>query len=86
MSNLSNRSDQELAQEADQGLRGQGAAVEMMQRLKGAIEKLERASSVQQERMLNLTLWITRLTWAMAVVGVIQLLASFISLWVSLAK
>lgn len=86
MSNLSNRSDQELAQEANQGLRGQGAAVEMMQRLKGAIEKLERASSVQQERMLNLTLWITRRTWAMAVVGVIQLLASFISLWVSLAK
>ena len=86
MSNLSNCSDQELAQEADQGLRGQGAAVEMMQRLKGAIEKLERASSVQQERMLNLTLWITRLTWAMAVVGVIQLLASFISLWISLAK
>ena len=86
MSNLSNRSDQELAQEADQGLSGQGAAVEMMQRLKGAIEKLERASSVQQERMLNLTLWTTRLTWAMAMVGVIQLLASFISLWVSLSK
>ncbi|MGH8510570.1 MAG: hypothetical protein ACREU8_04095 [Gammaproteobacteria bacterium] len=53
-----NRKDEELAIEADSGLRGQGSVVEMMRRLKEAVLSLDRTSTKQQEKMLSLTRWI----------------------------
>ena len=68
-----NRKDEELAIEADTGLRGQGSVVEMMRRLKEAVLSLDRTSTNQQEKMLSLTRWIMILTWVMAVVGIVQI-------------
>ena len=58
--------DNELADEAQQGLRGQGATVEMMRRLKEAGARQLAASE-------TLTRWIAWLTFALAVFGAIQL-------------
>jgi hypothetical protein len=71
------KSDQELAAEADKGLRGQGATVEMMRRLKDVITHLDASSSIQQKKMLKLTRWIMFLTWVMALVAIIQLVTLF---------
>lgn len=65
--------DRELIDRADAGLRGQGAVVEMMARLREAVTRLDQTSSTQQEKMLRLTRWITILTWVMATTSIIQI-------------
>ena len=54
-----------LADEAQQGLRGQGATVEMMRRLREATTK-------QQEAMNTLTKWIVGLTVTLVALTVVQ--------------
>jgi CHASE3 domain sensor protein len=78
MSAQTNQTDEFLVQDADSGLRGQGAVVEMMRRLKDTVVKLDQTSASQQNEMLRLTRWITILTWVMVIVGVIQLLSVFL--------
>ena len=73
-----NQTDEFLVQDADSGLRGQGAVVEMMRRLKDTVVKLDQTSASQQNEMLRLTRWITILTWVMVIVGVIQLFSVFL--------
>lgn len=67
------RSDQELINEADRGLRGQGAVVEMMGKLKNSISELNQTASAQQQKMLKLTRWITILTWVVALAAIAQI-------------
>lgn len=55
-------SDEELANQADVGLRGQGALVEMMSRLKTSIDKLEKSTTFYSKWLVGLTLIITLLT------------------------
>lgn len=57
--------------------------LEPTRRLKDSIEKLNETSTKQQQEVIRLTRWIYRLTWAMVVVGVIQvvqIIASFINI------
>ena len=63
--------DEELAREAQEGLRGQGAVVEMMRRLRDAI--------VKQQRSTNWLTWvIIGLTVALVIVEVLPLLKQFL--------
>jgi hypothetical protein len=78
LSEWEKKSDQELASEANSGLHGQGAIATMMSRLKDAITDLDNSSSLQQEKMLKLTRWITALTWVTAGVGIIQIISLFL--------
>jgi len=55
-------SDEELADQADVGLRGQGALVEMMSRLKTSIDKLEKSTTLYSKWLVGLTLILTLLT------------------------
>ncbi|KKU79795.1 MAG: hypothetical protein UY06_C0013G0009 [Candidatus Amesbacteria bacterium GW2011_GWA2_47_70] len=55
-------SDQELANQADMGLRGQGALVEMMSRLKYSIDKLEKSTTFYSRWLVFLTIILTLLT------------------------
>jgi len=63
----SKASDDELAQEAQAGLRGQGAPVEMSRRLRDAILDLK-AAILNEERVIK------RLTVVLVVLTVLQLL------------
>lgn len=54
--------DKELVEEAQTGLRGQGAVVEMMRRLKDSIDKLESSTSNYSRWLIVLTLVIAILT------------------------
>ena len=58
------QSDELLAQEADSGLRGQGAIAEIMIRLKASIINLDETSTKQQKEVIKLTKSIRMLTWA----------------------
>ena len=70
-------SDDQLTTDADIGLRGQGALVEMMRRLKDAIDKLERTSSDQQQKIFWLTLGITLLTVFLGIVASLEVYQFF---------
>lgn len=64
--------DEKLAIEAQEGLRGQGAVVEMMRRLRDAI--------VKQQRSTNLLTWvIIGLTIVLVIVGVFPLLKQILN-------
>ncbi len=77
MDEVKERLDNELVEIADGGLRGQGAIVEMMRRLKDAIAHLDDSASKQQDKMLRLTKWIAFLTFVMVAVGIIQFISLF---------
>ena len=65
------RTDEELAKEAQTGLSGQGAIVEMMRRLRDAI--------VEQQRSTNRLTWvIIALTVVLVFVSVFPLLEQFL--------
>lgn len=66
------KTDQQLINDADQGLRGQGAVVEMMQRLKDSIENLNVTSTKLSKHMLILTWIIAGLTAVSVFVAMIQ--------------
>lgn len=55
-------SDEELTNQADAGLRGQGALVEMMSRLKTSIDRLEQSTTFYSKWLVGLTLVLTLLT------------------------
>ena len=55
-------SDRELAEEAQTGLRGQGAVVEMMRRLKNTIVEQTRSTNRLNKFLLWFTIAITLLT------------------------
>jgi hypothetical protein len=59
------RTDDQLAEEAQTGLRGQGATVEMMRRLRDALVEHLRATN-------RLTAWLTVFTIVLLVVSVFQ--------------
>ncbi len=64
--------DEKLAIEAQEGLRGQGAVVEMMRRLRDAI--------VKQQRSTNWLTWvIIGLTIVLVIVGVFPLLKQILN-------
>ena len=67
------KADDELVQEADHGLRGQGALVEMMRRLKDAL--LEQGKST--ERITTLTQVLVWFTGVMIILAVVQILLLF---------
>ena len=48
-------------------------APEMMRRLKGAIEKFNKQSSKQTNKVINLTYWIIGLTCVLGVLAIIQI-------------
>jgi len=54
--------DEDLPEEADEGLRGQGASVEMMRRLKDAVNRLNCTTTVLMVVGIVLTLAILTLT------------------------
>jgi hypothetical protein len=58
---------------------GRPEPLELIRRLKNSVEKLNETSTKQQEEIIHLTRWIYRLTWVMAVVGVIQVVQIVVS-------
>jgi|GEM_PF-4361015 len=72
MTDFRERTDEELAKDADLGLRGQGSVVEMMNRLKRSIENLDRSSAKLGKRVIWLTVVILVLTAIMAIPVVLQ--------------
>jgi hypothetical protein len=77
---MSNKqSDELLAQKADSGLRGQGAIVEMMSRLKASIIRLDETSTKQQKEVIKLTKSIRMLTWAIFGLTIILVVIGCIS-------
>ena len=54
--------DKALADEAQTGLRGQGAVVEMMRRLKDSVDKLNQSTTKLNRRLLWVTVAILILT------------------------
>jgi hypothetical protein len=54
--------DEDLPEEADKGLKGQGASVEMMRRLKDAVNRLNCTTTVLMAVGIVLTLAILALT------------------------
>jgi CHASE3 domain sensor protein len=67
-----NKTDQQLVESADQGLRGQGAVVEIMRRLKDSIENLNTTSAKLNQHMIFLTWAILILTAVSVGVAVLQ--------------
>ena len=67
-----NWDEEALANEAQLGLRGQGAVVEMMRRLKDTTAKLERATTKQQTIMIWLTVAILFFTVVMIAIAIFQ--------------
>jgi hypothetical protein len=59
--------DEKLAKIAQDGLQGQGAPVEAMRRLRGAIEKLSASSDSYARRMLWWTIAVAALTLVQAI-------------------
>lgn len=66
------KADQELVNSADEGLKGQGAIVEMMRRLKDSIESLNTTSTKLNRRMICLTWAILVLTAVSVIMAVLQ--------------
>ena len=62
---FADRTDADLVTEAQLGLRGQGASVESMRRLRIAVERQSRASG--------------RLTWAIIALMVVQILLAVVA-------
>ena len=65
-------SDKDLADEAQSGVRGQGAVVEAMRRLREAIVK-------QQQSTNRLTIWLIVLTVVLLVLSVMQVIMVFLN-------
>src|SRR5579864_7487065 len=70
---LKNASDEELAIEADTGLRGQGAVVEISSRLKYAIEKLDKSIAMFHWILIGCTIVLVILTVVLVYFGRVQL-------------
>jgi hypothetical protein len=60
------RTDDELFAAAEAGLKGQGAVVEAMRRLRNALDDLRQSSDKYSRRMLWLTIVLTVLTVVLA--------------------
>ena len=61
--------DEELSELADTGLRGQGAVVEMMSRLKLSIEKLDKTTSYYSKVLIYLTIALVIISLVQIVLG-----------------
>lgn len=72
MAPTNGKTDQELVNSADEGLKGQGAIVEIMKRLKDSIESLNATSTKLNRRMICLTWAILVLTAVSVIVAVLQ--------------
>ena len=72
MTPTNGKTDQELVNSADEGLKGQGAIVDMMKRLKDSIESLNATSTKLNHRMIYLTWTILILTAVSVIVAVLQ--------------
>lgn len=72
MTPTNGKTDQALVNSADEGLKGQGAIVEMMKRLKDSIESLNATSTKLNRRMICLTWVILGLTAVSVIVAVLQ--------------
>jgi hypothetical protein len=67
--------DDELADEAQTGTRGQGAAVESTRRLRIAIEASGDCASQQTAEVIKLTYALRMLTVVLIAIGILQLVA-----------
>jgi hypothetical protein len=65
--------DDELAKEAQTGLRGQAAVVESTRRLRVVIEASGDCASQQTAEVIKLTDALKTLTWVLIAIGVLQL-------------
>jgi hypothetical protein len=74
-----------LIQEASR-LRGQGAVVETMFRLKEAITKLDETSTRQQGEIIKLTISIKSLTKVIVILTLIMVIIGIISIWPFIQK
>ena len=70
------QSDEELIREANDGLQGQGASVEMMRRLRLAIEKADGTAGDLNRKLLWCTIAVFGLTVVQVILGVNSCLRS----------
>ncbi|MEK7534307.1 MAG: hypothetical protein AAB600_03110 [Patescibacteria group bacterium] len=71
--NFKNANDNDLVEEAQTGLRGQGAVVEMMGRLKNAIIEQDRST----KRLNKILLYFTIAAFVLSFIQVILLIIEF---------
>ena len=71
MATTNEKTDQQLAERADDGLKGQGAVVDMMSRLKDSIESLNTTTTKLNCVMIWLTVAILLLTAVSVIVTVL---------------
>jgi hypothetical protein len=66
---------EELASEAQTGLRGQGAVVEAMRRLTDRLDAFSKSSDIYAKGMLRLTITTLWLTIVMVLLTIVQVMA-----------
>jgi hypothetical protein len=72
----SERTDDELAHIAQDGMQGQGAPVEAMRRLRVAIEKSSAQSDIYSRRMFWLTIILTVMTFVQVIAVIPVIIAA----------
>jgi hypothetical protein len=74
--NWPEQTDEQLANEAQTGLRGQGAVVESNRRLRNTIAALRESTATQASTLI-------RLTWAIVALTLAMLLGLVIQIWLA---